>query len=683
MLSGNRGFLALVLITLSVAAFFAQLFVFVNRGTIVLGYLFMAIVGGKITLPPTVIWHLVAFLGAIVLFYAIYTLLIYYLTLLSAKQLGLKPPNYLMLGFLLWLLVGAEALLFNQLNFPSSVYAIFMDSFLPRWLSLSLIALIGAVLFFFVSLAVWRLVSLCLHAIKIRKWLKGVMALVVAVLTFGVFNIIHASHHYHGATAKRPNVIIVGVDSLRPDYVTPENMPFVSKFLKKSVNFSQVYTMLPRTFASYTAILTGLPPAESGVRFSFQSHTKLNVASSLANILKKAGYATYFSIDDSQYMNMTPQFGFDKIDTNGSSVMNHVLSQLDDFPLFNLVSNTAISYWLFPYTFNSRGAHTTYQPRRYVDHVLNSESGIASHPAFLLVHFCLPHWPYAWAGSHFNATTTIATKYLAAVRRVDTQVKNYMAGLKRQGFLRHAIVIVLSDHGEALNKNHGRVVSVSGYRPGVNSQSDIFNQLNFFKGFGKEHFSRSYGHGGDVLSLLQAHTVLAWHLFGFGARPTVSTVAQRASVLDIKPTVLQLLQLPEVDSAQSHSLMPAFYGRGIVDHPYLLFETGYNPSAMYSPPYSDSKIVKEVVADTKINPSSGVVMFWQSAFRRLLQTKQHAVWYKNWYLARLRANRKQPTFALVNLTTQEWTDDMSSSFAKHSPAANMLKMLLSGEQSKA
>ncbi|MDF1759769.1 MAG: sulfatase-like hydrolase/transferase [Coxiellaceae bacterium] len=681
MARSKHRFLLWALVALSLFAVIVQAYIYITGGisgsgsTLALSFLSKSILFGQLSFPALVWRHLLGFCSAIVFLYTAYTLLIYWLTILSGDQLRIQQKYYLHLGMFIWLLGSLVVLLINQITFAGSVYTFFLDKILSNKLSIILLVFFSAILTGFIVLALWRLVRNCIQFTQNKKWLRGVAAAMVAVFSFSIFHSVTANKHYHGATAEKPNVIIVGVDALRPDYVTADNMPFISDYLKNGVDFTGSYTMLPRTFASYTGILTGLYPKQSGVYFDFQSKRNLNLNGSIASILKKKNYTTYYSTDDAQYTNINHQYGFEKITKNNPSVLNCILSKIDDFPLFNIFANTSIGRWLFPYTYNNRGAENTYQPRRYVDQVLHSEATLPQQPAFLVVHFCLPHTPYAWAKKPFVVSDTTAQNYLAAVKRVDTQLKTYLSGLKKMGFLRHAVVIVLSDHGEALYQSNDRVVSIPGYRAGPSSRPDIIKQLSFLHDIGPKQFSYAFGHGNDVLSLTQMHNVLAWRLYGFSRTPTQHTVTQRVSVLDIKPTVLQLLHIPYNNSEQSFSLMPSFYGKHIAKHSYMFFETGYNPDALYSPPYSAEKLVKQVTKVLTLNPANGTIEIRADAFPRVIRSKQSAVWYKNWYLAIIPKHNKPAIYVLVNLKTKQWTDDLHSSLAKHAPVTVMIKQL--------
>ena len=82
-------------------------------------------------------------------------------------------------------------------------------------------------------------------------------------------------------------------------------------------------------------------------------------------------------------------------------------------------------------------------------------------PLFLAVHFTLPHHPVFWADAPRtyqwesrpdvdDAVLMREQLYRAATREVDAQVGRFLAEAGRRGLLDDAIVVLLSDHGEAV-----------------------------------------------------------------------------------------------------------------------------------------------------------------------------------------------------------------------------------------
>ena len=99
-----------------------------------------------------------------------------------------------------------------------------------------------------------------------------------------------------GEPAPRPGVILVSVDTLRPDhlgcygYPRPTS-PRIDHFRNEAVLFRQAISHAPSTLASHASMLSGLLPYHH--RASWEAKTRLpEEAVTLAELLRDAGYAT-------------------------------------------------------------------------------------------------------------------------------------------------------------------------------------------------------------------------------------------------------------------------------------------------------------------------------------------------------------------------------------------------------
>jgi arylsulfatase A-like enzyme len=71
-----------------------------------------------------------------------------------------------------------------------------------------------------------------------------------------------------GAAAVR-HVLVVSVDGLRPDFVTPELMPNLSRLRAGGVSAGEALTVVPsRTLPSHTSMWTGVPVAVHGIHWN-------------------------------------------------------------------------------------------------------------------------------------------------------------------------------------------------------------------------------------------------------------------------------------------------------------------------------------------------------------------------------------------------------------------------------
>ncbi len=91
----------------------------------------------------------------------------------------------------------------------------------------------------------------------------------------------------------RPNILMIGCDTLRADRIGPELTPFINRFAREGTHFTQCYVPCARTAPSLISMLTGNWPHKHGVRDNFvaDSDTQLTV-STLPELLRKQGYTT-------------------------------------------------------------------------------------------------------------------------------------------------------------------------------------------------------------------------------------------------------------------------------------------------------------------------------------------------------------------------------------------------------
>jgi hypothetical protein len=278
----------------------------------------------------------------------------------------------------------------------------------------------------------------------------------VLAMVFLTVHLVQANGPDPGSASARPNVIFIGIDSLRRDAVGGGTglgvTPHIDAFLAESAHqFTDAITPMARTFPSWMSVLTGRYPRSTGARENLMPRAALKAFRTLPEILRERGYGTFYATDEVRFANIDEGFGFDRVVTPTIGAADFLLGKASDLPLSNLVSNTALGRGLFPATYANRAVWHTYRPETFSE--LLDEEIQAGGPQMLAVHFTLPHWPYRWAEPDdiiFNRSSERAYLYQNAVIAADRQFGALMRTLERKGLLENAIVVVLSDHGEAL-----------------------------------------------------------------------------------------------------------------------------------------------------------------------------------------------------------------------------------------
>ena len=104
------------------------------------------------------------------------------------------------------------------------------------------------------------------------------------------------------------NIILINLDGLRRDKL--HLCPTLKALSEESFYFSQMDTVVPYTFASLHAIVSGLYPSSNGVDAYYNMFKfKKNKITTLAQLLKKLGYHTCCDINSKSVM---PEQGYDE-----------------------------------------------------------------------------------------------------------------------------------------------------------------------------------------------------------------------------------------------------------------------------------------------------------------------------------------------------------------------------------
>ena len=91
-----------------------------------------------------------------------------------------------------------------------------------------------------------------------RRGCTGVA--VVAILVLGSCR--------RAATPAAPpaSIVLVSIDTLRADHVTPAWMPHLTALTREAVVFQHAFTVAPLTLPAHASLLTGVYPPRHGVR---------------------------------------------------------------------------------------------------------------------------------------------------------------------------------------------------------------------------------------------------------------------------------------------------------------------------------------------------------------------------------------------------------------------------------
>ncbi len=294
------------------------------------------------------------------------------------------------------------------------------------------------------------------------------------------------------ALAKEANVLLITIDTLRFDRVSIYSnkfvrTPYIDELARQATVFLNAYAHDPLTRPSHTNILTGMSPFYHGISDNPGFRLEGEYLT-LAEYLKKFGYKTAAFIGA---FVLDSRFGLDQ----GFDVYNDSLAEQE----------------IFQMDFVERRAEQVIKP------AIEWLSG-AKKKWFCWVHLFDPHDPYDPPEPYRHLYKH--DLYSGEVAYVDAQLGLFFSFLRKKGLMENTIIVLTSDHGEALGEkgelHHG-----------------------FF----------AYNNTLRVPLILYIP----------GVEPRV--VETNACHLDLFPTVCDALGLPVPEHLQGESLLPLLEGK--------------------------------------------------------------------------------------------------------------------------
>ena len=116
-----------------------------------------------------------------------------------------------------------------------------------------------------------------------------------------------------------PNVILIGIDALRPDFLgyfaSNNQTPFIDQWFLNATVFSEALTPIARTFPAWTSLLSGQYPRQHGVRYDLAKQDHIQNQAFLSRILQDRGYHTIYASDETRFSNIGVKYGFNQTAT--------------------------------------------------------------------------------------------------------------------------------------------------------------------------------------------------------------------------------------------------------------------------------------------------------------------------------------------------------------------------------
>jgi arylsulfatase A-like enzyme len=353
---------------------------------------------------------------------------------------------------------------------------------------------------------------------------------------------------------RHPNILLLGIDSLRPDKIDPATTPALARLLAESIYFPNTLVTLPRTAPSWAALLTSLPPLANGIETMFPTAGRSDLSKvGMPAHLAARGFAT---IVVSEYAGES--FGRVKLGFQQERVprveLEQILGQglLGREPLalgfagqLHTGPRTAERLLPAPLPQLLRGLVSFSHPELLAGELADAIAG--DRPWFALAFYSQPHFPYTSSGryhgrysaegadpalrfgkdvTHGDVRTDadraqVDGLYRAALAETDAALGDLLTWLASEGTLDDTIVVLTADHGEALYE-----------------------------------CATCIGHGDNLVGMTTLRVPLAFRLPpGRFPRTNAATAPGYVSQLDVYPTVLALLGEPLPLVLEGHPLL--------------------------------------------------------------------------------------------------------------------------------
>jgi arylsulfatase A-like enzyme len=256
--------------------------------------------------------------------------------------------------------------------------------------------------------------------------------------------------HKEATLQKLPDILLITVDTLRHDRMSiygyqRETSPNLDRLMSHGTVFNEARTVEPLTAPALTSMLTSISPHLHG---STRNGLKMRPGlDSLPLELAKAGYETAAFV--------------------GNWTMKHKLTRMGDhFDTYDVILNRKRWFGLL------KGEATAEDLNQHLltwleDNKIDRDK--PRKPLFLWIHYVEPHAPYRYwpedaAALGLNTDKpgklTKSDRYDTEIHFVDRRIGELLTALDEGKYLRDAMTVFTSDHGESLGEHnywgHGR-----------------------------------------------------------------------------------------------------------------------------------------------------------------------------------------------------------------------------------
>jgi arylsulfatase A-like enzyme len=259
--------------------------------------------------------------------------------------------------------------------------------------------------------------------------------------------------------SRRPNVILITIDTLRADRLscygyTKHRTPNFDRLAQEGVLFENAFCDVTWTIPSMASVMTGRYATVHGLRSSFQRLSP--EATTLAELLSARGIHTAALIASFPLDSM---FGLDQGFALYDDDVAHGAFSGEVLPVQKEPGNRKELRQFFMY----RAVHAAYRPdNEQSDRAIRWLREERQEPFFLWLHYWGPHEKPQPTGDPAEQLGRQREQYDPDVVEADAQVGRVLATLDELGLRARTAVILHADHGQSLTEHdyfgHGRDV---------------------------------------------------------------------------------------------------------------------------------------------------------------------------------------------------------------------------------
>jgi arylsulfatase A-like enzyme len=312
-----------------------------------------------------------------------------------------------------------------------------------------------------------------------------------------------------------PNLILISLDTMRADMIGKQLAgrsvtPFLESLIAEGTLFSSALTTFSSTTGAHMSLFTSVYPRVHGV--TFPTHNLAGEIPTLARLLSQHGWETAAVTENgmiSARSGFARGFRFYREKRENMSLWQKSDQIRETFAdgLAWMDAHRRDRFFFFLHTYQT---HAPYNPP-------------PEHDLF--------HLPTADSPGSQPARPEFA-RYAGEAHHVDAELKKLFAALRGAGILDQTIVIITSDHGEAFGEN------------------------------GK------FGHSGPLVEPVMRIPLIVWAPGRVRAGQRVDT---QISVLDLMPTILDLVGAASAPASNGHSFAGLLRGEQARELPTLRF----------------------------------------------------------------------------------------------------------------